>query len=226
MKNIIIFLIIITSSLTIRAQKFNIQPGIFGGVAYYMGDVNHSKLFYSPKAAFGIILKHVINEHYELRLDINQVSFSGNDADFNNGYQQARNHSFSNKIYEISFKPEFNFLEFTAGRKREFTTFITAGIGMFIAPQAPQMFNVSIPIGVGFKYSFSKRLTLGAEWGYRNTFTDKLDLLPDNNYLPSENLSAMKQITNDNSTDWYSVAGVFLTYNFKSSKKWCPAYSK
>ncbi len=209
-----------------KAQKINIEPGIMGGVSYYMGDINHSKLFYSPKPSFGILAKYSFNSFYSVRFNILQASFSGSDSDFPNQYQQTRNWSFSNKIYEIGLQGEFNFFEFIPGKKNEFTSYLTSGIAMFIAPSSTSPVNLAIPIGVGGKYSVSKRMRIAVEWAYRNTFTDKLDLLPDNNYIPTNSLSAIKQITNDKSKDWYSVASLIVTYNFKSNKKWCPAYQK
>ena len=51
------------------------------------------------------------------------------------------------------------------------------------------------------------------------TISDNLDLL-----LPSDTFS--KQITKSNNNDWYSIAGITVTYNFRSDKKWCPAYQQ
>ncbi len=226
MRNKLIILIIILSVVTAKAQKFNVQPGILGGVSYYMGEINHSKLFYSPKPTFGFIFKHDINKHYGLRFDVLQVSLSGSDLDFTNGYQQTRALSFNNKIYEFALKTEFNFLEFPTGRRESFTTFITGGVALFLDPEAASFFNMSIPAGLGIKYSTGKRLTIGAEWVYRKTFTDKLDMIPDNNYSPTNNFTEIKQITSDNNKDWYAIGAIFITYNFRSSKKWCPAYMK
>ena len=68
-------------------------------------------------------------------------------------------------------------------------------------------------------FCITKRMTLSAEWVFRNTTTDNLDLL-----LPADSFT--KQITKRNNFDWYSIAGITLTYNFASDKKWCPAYPK
>lgn len=226
MKTLFFLPFLILISIGIKAQRINIEPGIMIGVSYYMGDINHDKLFYSPQMSYGIMAKYNFNPFYTLRLDIIKATLSGSDSDFPNQYQQQRNWSFSNNIYEIGVQGEFNFLEFSSKSKTVTTTYITTGLAVFFAQSSSSLVNIAIPIGLGVKHSISKRMKIAAEWAYRNTFSDKLDLLPDNNYFPSNNLPAIKQITNDNSSDWYSLASVIITYNFKSSKKWCPAYQK
>jgi hypothetical protein len=66
-------------------------------------------------------------------------------------------------------------------------------------------------------------LGISLEWAYRKTFTDYLDQLPDDEYsgIPSiDNKQRSYAATND----WYSFAGVSLTYKFAFGKTKCPAY--
>ena len=102
-------------------------------------------------------------------------------------------------------------------------------------------FNLAIPFGVGVKYSFSKRICVSVEWGMRKTYTDYLDdvsttyYLPGNqtpppnneNYTltrlnysdPNRNHQPLQQRGNSQTNDWYSFAGMTITYNINLSKK-------
>ena len=82
--------------------------------------------------------------------------------------------------------------------------------------------TLAIPMGVGFKFAFSKRMTVGVEWIFRKTKTDYLDLLDATN----NNTGTLKQITRSNSNnDWYATAGIVISYQFSGGTKWCSAYS-
>jgi hypothetical protein len=89
---------------------------------------------------------------------------------------------------------------------------------------------VGFPFGMGIKYSFSKKINASIEWGMRKTFFDYLDDVSTTYYLPSNldpshpdyqnqlysdpnrNHEPMMQRGNSKTTDWYSFAGVTLTY--------------
>jgi hypothetical protein len=89
---------------------------------------------------------------------------------------------------------------------------------------------LGIPFGMGIKYSFSHRISASVEWGMRKTFFDYLDDVSTTYYLPSnlqpgdpdyENQfysdpdrihEPMMQRGNSKTTDWYSFAGLTLTY--------------
>ncbi len=217
MKKILIFILITLSFTKLHSQGFNINPGINFGTSYYIGDINHTKQFYSPKLAFGITLRHNFNYYYALKLNIIRASFSGSDADFPSKYQQLRGHSFSNTVYELGLQGEFNFLSFTPYIRKNYTPYITFGAA-FVASDNFSSYFASFPLGIGYKYSPIKKMTISAEWSFRPTTSDKLDLLE-----PTDN---NKQITKRNTNDWYSIAAVTICYNFQSSKKWCPAYKK
>lgn len=91
-------------------------------------------------------------------------------------------------------------------------------------------FVLSIPFGIGVKYSFSERIAASVEWGMRKTFFDYIDDVSSTYYLPSEldpsdpdyenqqysdpnrNHDPWMQRGNSSTTDWYSFAGITLTY--------------
>jgi len=104
----------------------------------------------------------------------------------------------------------------------------------------------AIPFGLGFKISLGSSTVLGIEWGMRKTFTDYIDdvsttyadpsvLLSQNTQVaaeladPSENSEAEKtgfQRGNAATNDWYSFAGLTLTFKIKDKSSSCSGASK
>ena len=98
----------------------------------------------------------------------------------------------------------------------------------------------TIPFGIGVKYSFSKRIATTIEWGMRKTFTDYIDDVSTTYYIdanapnlspeeleslrfsdPNRNHEPGMQRGNSKTNDWYSFAGITLTYsiNLKNRNK-------
>ncbi|MEZ5084036.1 MAG: DUF6089 family protein [Bacteroidales bacterium] len=102
----------------------------------------------------------------------------------------------------------------------------------------------SIPFGVGVKYSFSKRIGASIEWGMRKAFTDYLDDVSKTYYIdarpidpgdpnfttvyysdPNMDHDALMQRGNSKSNDWYSFAGITITYFIDMrNKNKCSSY--
>lgn len=223
----IIIVFALFMQLSIHAQKKKHEIGAFIGTAYYMGDLNQTKLFYMPSPAFGLLYRYDINNRYAIRLSGSYTVLKGDDANSDNIYQQQRGHSFSTRIFDITPMFEFNFLPFKAASRYEYySVYVTAGVGALFM-NSPSSFPVHpvVPFGIGFKYGISKRLVVTGEWTYRKTFTDYIDQL-----LPSEYDNAasppVKQQSYNNSKDWYSFAGITFTYKFALGSTSCPAYGK
>ncbi|MCB2221839.1 MAG: outer membrane beta-barrel protein [Bacteroidetes bacterium] len=91
-------------------------------------------------------------------------------------------------------------------------------------------FVLGIPFGIGVKYSFSERIAASLEWGMRKTFFDYIDDVSKTYYLPADldptdpdyleqqysdpnrNHDPWMQRGNSKTTDWYSFAGLTITY--------------
>ena len=223
LKKILLILFVLYSSV-ILSQKAN-EVGIFAGVSYYTGDVNQNKLFQSVNPAFSFLYKSQISSRYQIRLNFSYSTLSGSDAKSDNLYQQNRNHSFSTTVTEFSLLIEFNFLPHKYENQYiAFTPYIVSGIGAFISPTAIELpVNPVIPMGIGFKFALTKKLSLSTEWMYRKTFTDILDNLLPNEYEGTATFQS-KQRSYDGTKDWYSFAGIILTYKFAFTNNSCPAY--
>jgi hypothetical protein len=178
----------------------NIKPyseiGVFGGTAYYLGELNrvHFPLKLMQPAG-GIFYRYTYNGHYAFRAFINYNEIKGYDDYSKNAFENERKLSFKSPIIEVGGQLEFNFYEFALDKtlKRKITPFVFGGLNYFyFNPQARNnsgfidlqplqtegkhysLHQIAIPIGVGFKMKMG-RFGLTAEWGIRQTFTDYID---------------------------------------------------
>ncbi len=107
--------------------------------------------------------------------------------------------------------------------------------------------QVGIPFGAGVKFNVGEHFIIGAEWTFRKTFTDYLDDVS-GNYADPIKLAAQndgtsaalsdrsipnplepasnigRQRGNAKTKDWYSFAGVTITYKIKRKAPSCSAY--
>jgi len=193
----------------------NTEVGGFVGVSYYMGDINLRRQFYAPGIAIGGLVKHNFTEHHVLRFNGFMGNLRGSDLDFNNEFQQVRNHSFECTLLDFGIGYEFNFNPYIVNRRaKRHTTFIFAGVGysLILSESSGITTNhATIPFGVGYKYRLSNTVSVGGEWGMRKTFTDKIDgvLEPGGGSLLHNN-------------DWYSFAGVYITIRVFEKRFSCP----
>jgi len=228
MHKLFLFLFILIFPLKIDAQRRMHEVGLFGGVSYYMGDLNQRKLFYSPEPAFSFIYKVNLNSRYGLRFNASIAALKGSDSKSNNGYQLQRNHNFSIPLSEIATLFEFNFLPYKPESQYEYySPYIVVGLGVMIFPAEDATIPVQpvIPFGLGMKFAINKRFGVAAEWTYRKTFTDYLDQLPADTFTQTASIDS-KQTSYSSSKDWYSFAGISFTYKFAFGSSECPAYGK
>jgi hypothetical protein len=238
----------------LKAQTLEI--GASAGVSYYLGDINPAIPYVQSKLAYGAIARYNINRRWAARFSFTRGELIGDDAKSNK--VENRNLNFKTNINDFSLVAEFNFWEyFTGSRKNYFTPYIFGGVGFFTfkpfnfngvnlqahgtegqqlgyedtdgVVRAPyNLWGVSLPFGFGFKYSLSRRLALGLEWGMRKTFTDYIDDISTTYYTtgdlvsdPTGTHSAGMQRGNEANDDWYNFTLLSVTYKFNlyGSKK-------
>jgi len=216
MKKFIIIAFFLGTIIGAKAQK-KVDLGIFGGGSYYLGDINQSKQFYSLSYALGGLYRFNINPRYTIRCSIFYGNLQADDQDFNNRFQQSRDNSFSGTVLDATLQFEFNFMPYsTFGRAGEYTVYTTGGIGVaFINISGPSS-PLVIPFGVGAKVNLGKKMGIGIEWGLRKMFYDKLDGF--------ENPIDLEYRSFIHNFDWYSIAGISLTYKIYGGSEDCPAY--
>lgn len=103
--------------------------------------------------------------------------------------------------------------------------------------------NPALVFGIGLKWNVYRSFTMGLEWGMRYTFTDYLDDVsksyPSLTAIAAENGPAAaalsdrsvdagtnegRQRGNSTNKDWFSFAGLSLTFTIPSKQSVCPAY--
>ncbi len=248
------------------------EVGIFIGCSFYIGDLNPTGYF-GPltQPAGGVLYRLNYNRRFSFKAGFNYGTIEGDDSKSNSPSQQARNLSFKSYIHELAVEAEFNFLDYRTGNtKYPYSPYIFAGIAVFQFDPETQLGNqwieleplgtegqgtvggakkykltqISIPFGFGMKFSMSKRICLGLEWGMRKTFTPYLDdvsgtyaspaVLAQNgptavvlgNRSIGTEPSAMtgSQRGDGGKDDWYSFAGVTLTFTLHAKEKPCYSY--
>ncbi len=102
------------------------------------------------------------------------------------------------------------------------------------------LYSFAAVFGFGFKYSINRRLGIGLEWGLRKTFTDYIDDISKAYYIDFDKRTSGEigapellsdpspvnhkhkpemQRGNSQTNDWYSFAGITLTYRFSIGEK-------
>ena len=252
----ILFMFMVLYAPVTQAQKSG-DLGILGGVTYYMGDLNPSTPFRMSKPAFGVMYRQNFNSRISVRVHGLFGSVAG--ADSVSKANTERNLNFESKIYEGGVQLEINFFEFFIGSKlHPVSPYIFGGASVFyfkpygnVAGQTVALqplhtegqsssyssIAFSVPFGIGVKYSLSKLIGVGAEWGMRKTTTDYLDDVSTTYYLnsgtplptgvtqemafasdPPQTHNAGMQRGNSRNTDWFSFAGVSITVKIRMLK--------
>jgi hypothetical protein len=181
------------------------EVGVFGGLTYYLGDLNPGIHFLMSKPAFGALARVNFDSRWTAKLNVFRGEIRGDDK--TGRTNSERNLRFETKITDIAGTVEFSFFDYMTGSRRNLLTpYIFGGIGMVLFnPKANGVnlrdagtegqnigFNgrkpygkiaVTFPFGLGFKYSLNRRFSITGEWGLRKAFTDYLDDVSTTYYL-------------------------------------------
>lgn len=259
----------------IASQRHEIGP--FGGISYYLGDINPKKHFAQNKYALGILYRYNINPHWAIRANLYYGKVHAHDQIIK--FNPKRNLHFRSDITEVAIGMELNFFQYKTGdKKRRFSPFMTASIGYFhFNPQAElngvwydlqplgtegqgtsaypnkkpySLGSYVLPFGLGFKVSLGKSVCISTEWIIRKTFTDFLDdvstTYPDPLILAAENSPIAAQLSDrtiygsdeepisnigkqrgdPSNKDWYSFAGISISFRIPTKKPDCPGMQK
>jgi len=217
MKNLFLFLLMIFTSVSLTGQPSS-DYGILAGISSYLGDINPSRLLYSPSLAGGIFYRYNLHPRQALRTSLIYGGLKANDLDFRNSFQTARAASFSGSVGECALQFEFNFFPYsTAGKRWDYTPYIAAGAGIAFVNTTSFTYVPVIPFSLGFKINIYKNMGLEAEYGFRKTFYDNFDGLKD--------LVAPSDVGWIHNNDWYSFTGIAISWKINGKSADCPAYN-
>lgn len=153
------------------------------------------------KKSFGGFFRHRFNNSYGATASIVYGEIGGHDNLTSNIGRKSRNLSFKNAIIELAARGEYYFYNIydVGGHSRyivDFRPYVFGGLGLFHHNPKAELngesytlrplktegqdkpysaVNISIPLGVGFYFTYNKRYRLTCELGWRKTFTDYLD---------------------------------------------------
>ncbi|MEO6069854.1 MAG: DUF6089 family protein [Chitinophagaceae bacterium] len=179
--------------------------GIGVGAAHYFGDLNTRAKVNRPKPAASIFFRKNFGNYIALRVAASFAQLGYSDKyNTHNEVMMRRNLSFNTNVWELGLQGDFNFYKFLPGDDMyRFTPYVTFGAGIFnydpyayladkkyfLRPLGTEgqgttdypdrkpysSMAMSLPLGVGFKYSLNERINLGFEIVHRFTNTDYLD---------------------------------------------------
>ncbi len=261
------FLFLLVFNLrTVSAQSWDV--GVFAGGAGYMGDLNPVKPYKVNNIAYGVLVRRNFDGYWSLKFSLLHGKISAADSLSDNDQQKTRNLSFFTPLTEAGLQLEFNFFNYIPSLSRKkYSPYLFAGGGLVLfnpktkyrgetyelnplstegqSQDNPyRRYALTIPYGAGIKYNIFRNWTVGAEIGYRTTFTDYLDDVSGRYYNfsgldPSVPENAIRIALADRSPekgypantpgtqrgdfrmrDTYFFTGFTLTYTFLSGK--CP----
>lgn len=242
----VVAILSVSNSLFGQSGEF----GLFLGGSYYNGEFNPSKHIVSViKPAGGIFYDAHINARYTFRTIATVGELFGSDDMFDTGLNNFRDLEFKARVIDLSGMIMFNFINFgNSFTEKPYTPYIFAGLSIFnVNPEitslnsdsastafpkqtgSSNLTSIAFPFGAGFKAIFGN-LTLGLEWSFRKTFTDKVDGLE--NQYDTGNVNGDPIQYNQpqgfqqgmfNTNDWYSFIGFTLSYRPSKEKNACPS---
>jgi len=225
------FIILLTGFVHLAHSQRNTNFGAFAGTSYYMGDINPNRHFYRPGPSLGLLYRINLNKRYAIRASGYYSSLSGSDTDFGSRINPDRYIEpvvkFNTSLIDGTLQFEFSYLPFAPNIGNwDYTTYVAGGIGYSIIISSGVRTNLNadyvnnpiphltIPFGIGLKFNVNRRVSAGFEWSFRKTFSDRIDYLKN----PTGDVSVI------HNNDWYSFAGIFITYKFFKFAQDCPAY--
>lgn len=205
MKRTIIIIILSLIALQTKAQFIDrSEIGIIAGGGNYFGDINPKYNFYNTNLMIGGIYRYNFDARWVLKASAIFGKVGAYDSDFDNirnlsfeskinefaltcefnffNYQTGSlQHRITPYLFGgigvFFFNPKAEITDPLSLEKQwvELQPLSTEGQGLegYDAPYS--LVNIAFPFGLGVKFSISKRVCIGLEWGIRMTLTDYID---------------------------------------------------
>ena len=221
-------LTILTFLSAYAAQSQIHEIGLTLGATNYIGDIGSTQYINPTDMGYGFQYRWNKSPRHSWRFNYNYLPISGKDSNSDMPLRQARNLTTKNTINEAVLGVECNFFEFDLHNNwSSFTPYVHTGIAGFSYKEtyfnkydkqidSDNTYAAAIPITVGIKALFNKKLVVSAEVGARYTFTDNLD---GNN--PKNQSVNIKSFGNTNTNDWYVFSGINISYTFGKNPCYC-----
>ncbi len=195
--------VLVTVILLIQTGIYSqtMEVGLFGGTSYYNGDLNPGLPFQKLQPVGGVLARYNFDTRWSARISGIVGKIASADRVTTPKIDTA---VFNRGISELALVGEFNFYPYVNGSSRNYLSpYIFGGIGYFHSTN--DINGLSIPFGLGIKYSASQKIGFAFEWGMRKTFTDNMDKNANN--LPASKI-------NPKTMDWFNFVGISITVEF------------
>ncbi|WP_282036732.1 DUF6089 family protein [Saccharicrinis aurantiacus] len=231
--SVCICILVFQSGFNKLYSQDRIEIGGFVGASYYLGDLNPSKQFNNSSLALGGVGRYVIDDRYAVKGSLTMARLKGsyheNDIVFPEGNVE---YSFDRPIGDAAIQLEFNFLSYDHwfDKNSNWTPYVSVGLGTTAYKRfgtEPEnyseetVFILSLPFGAGLKYKLNNRFRVGLEWSFRKTFVDDLDVVGHNLPINPNDPYGFGSNNGVHNNDWYSFAGVMVTYSMFKRKGQC-----
>lgn len=218
MKNGLFFFFFITLQSLLFSQ--NTEIGLFVGASLYTGDIEVAPKNFLPQTrpAVGIFVRQHLSEKWAVRALIAIGGVTGDEKKYpTSKIKEDRGFSFKGTVAELSFLPEWrpfsignvHFYAFTGlaatyvNPKSNFNDQGSSSTDPAIVDDQNQKYPkiaLSIPFGGGLQWNINQTTALGAELGFRKTFTDYID--------------GFSVTANPDSKDFYLLSGITFSKFF------------
>jgi OOP family OmpA-OmpF porin len=224
MKKLVLLFLALPLVLTQNFAQKDIEFGFFAGIANYQGDLAENDIVLGEtKISLGGLIRYHVNSKFNIRASGFFGTISGDDA--NSETLSFRKYRFSANLMEANLMLEWKV--FGKIRYNEVGVFIPSitpylfiGAGYTVADKTTECYHpeclnnginpfpepgdintfVTMPIGIGVRWDFYEYISLGAEWGWRNAFSDYLD--------------GVSLYAKPGNNDWYFFSGATVSFFF------------
>jgi hypothetical protein len=233
---LLLLLLLLPAFLVGLSGQNRMELGLFLGGSYYQGDLNPSVPFKETHPAFGGLLRYNMTDRIAWKATATLGRLSGSYPSPGVRFPNAENmsYSFERNIADCSAQMELNFMSYDhpyiSGSK--FTPYISYGVATTIYKRYGNqnqneknktVFVLSLPFGIGAKYKINNWIRVGAEWTFRKTFVDDLDVTGQTDVINPDDPYWFDDKTFTHNNDWYSFAGVTVSFSFLRKKTSCSA---
>ncbi len=201
-----------------------LESGIYLGYANYLGDlVEPTFTFQQSEFSGGVWLRYNVSDKINFRSSLIFGKIAGDDANYNNNLTRAA--SFESPFIEGALLVEYDFLGKRqpikdVGIFKAVSPYIYGGLGLGLFNTSTQFSSSSpesamdlsedysdvqvvVPVGFGVRANVNKSISVGVDFGLRNTFTDYLD--------------GVSHAGNSDNNDLYFIGGVAVGYTIGNS---------
>jgi len=211
------------------------EVGVIMGATYYMGNFNPNRTpFFYPSGYGGVMYRYGFSRYFALRGQVGYGHIRGSGANVKGLPidESGNNWRFNRPWAFADILAEFNFMPYNAvnlSKKQRFTPVVLLGFGgSYLSRNAGSEYNdysyhglsyfLNVPVGIGIKWCFIKRVTLGVDWIWRLSLYDQIDYYSTTSDRHGNPVSHSNPINND----WIGTVGITLSYIIKE-KLPCPA---